>query len=125
MANWSRNNRACETTWTTLYALTQLHSAFPDSGTIPMSQLTFWVQQDDTREVRTRSLATQMDRVFVRLRGARYEDGVNQTSAISALVAALGSESKTVADLAETADAQYRFWGEAAAAPDPGSPTDA
>ncbi len=124
MATWSRNHRACETTWTTLYALTQLHAAFPDAGTIPMSQLTFWAQQGDTRDVRARSLATQVDRVFVRLRGAQYEEGVNQTTAISNLVETLSAESKTVADLAEAADAQYRFWGEEAPA-DPGEQTDA
>lgn len=113
MATWSRNHRACETTWTTLYALSQLRAAFSASGTIPMSQLTFWDQQSDARDVRSRSLATSLDGVFIRVRGAQYEEGVNQESAISSLVEILNVGSKVVADLAEVADSQYRFWGEA------------
>ena len=112
MATWSRNHRACETTWTTLYALSQLRAAFPAAGIIPMRQLTFWDQESDTLDVRSRSLATNLDGVFVRVRGAEYEDGVNQESAISGLVTILKVGSKVVADLAEAADAQYRFWGE-------------
>lgn len=116
MAIWSRNHRACETTWTTLYALTQLREAFPQAGDIPMQQLTFWTQSGDSRDVRARTLATQMDRVFVRLRGATYEDGANRTGAVSELVSALVSKDKSIAQLAEVADAQYRFWGEEALA---------
>jgi hypothetical protein len=117
MAAWSRNHRSCEATWTTLYALIQLRAAFGDAGEIPMSQLTFWTQSARSRDVRARALAAQMDGVFTTIRGARYEDGVQQNGAIAALSEALLTESKTVSDLAEVCDAQYRFWGEVAPEP--------
>ena len=120
MATWSRNHRACETTWTTLFSLTQLRAVFGESGDLPMSQLTFWTQPGDTRQVRAQTLGTQMDRIFVRLRGAKYEDGVTQAGAISALVASLLDESGTVADLADTADVHYRFFGEEVLDPEDG-----
>jgi hypothetical protein len=120
MSTWSRNHRSCETTWSTLYALIQLRAAFPDSGEIPMPQLAFWTQSARSREVRARALAAQMDGVFTHIRGARYEDEVNQAGAVAALSVALLTESNTVSDLAEACDAQYRFWGESA--PDPVGP---
>jgi len=118
MATWSRNHRSCETTWSTLYALIQIRAAFPDAGGIPMTQLAFWTQPARSRNVRARALAAQMDGVFTHIRGARYEDGVEQAGAVAALSEALLTESNTVADLAEVCDAQYRFWGEIA--PDAG-----
>ena len=106
-----------------MIALIQLRAAFPDSGEIPMPQLAFWTQPARSRSVRARALAAQMDGVFTHIRGARYEDGVQQAEAVSALSEALLTESNTVADLAEVCDAQYRFWGEIA--PEPGDGPDA
>jgi len=114
MATWSRNHRSCETTWSALYALIQLRAAFPDSGEIPMPQLAFWTQSARSRDVRARALAAQMDGIFTHIRGARYEDGVDQSGAVAALSEALLTESTTVSGLAEVCDAQYRFWGESA-----------
>ena len=115
MPIWSRNHRACETTWTTLFALTQLRAPFPSAGEIPMSELTFWVDSASARAVRAESLSQQLDNTFRLLRGARFERGIGRATATSRMRDTLLVESNTVAHLAEECDALYRFFGE----PDP------
>ena len=114
MAVWSANHRACVTTWSTLFALTQLTEPFATAGDLPMSALTFFnaAGTAEMRELQASTLATQLDNIFRVLRGARYEDGVHHDGAVSAMVDVLTVADKTVAELAEVADAQYRFWGE-------------
>jgi hypothetical protein len=113
---WSANVRACKTLWTTLIALDQLSEAtvFKKAGTKLMKDLTFFAGPASPAavNVRARGLAFDLDRVFQTLRGARFESGVTQMKAIDALVAILKNGSKTVAELADEADAHYHFVGE-------------
>lgn len=109
MAVWSKNRRACKTTWSTLLALAQIQEAFPKAGTIPMADLAFWAGSEGARRARAESLAQQMDNIFRILRKATYEDGVTSEDAIQAMVAQLLIGAGTVADLAEVNDALYLF----------------
>jgi hypothetical protein len=114
MADWNKNNRACKTTWFTLYVLNQLEEAFPAAGAIKMNELTFFTQTGDAqlRKVMARSLAIAMDNNFRLIRGAKFEEGVKPESALQDMVDILVDEKKTVADLAEVNDKNYLFLGE-------------
>lgn len=112
MATWSKNHRACTTTWSTLLALTQLNETFKDAGELPMTGLTFWTGSADARRTRAEGLATQIDNIFRIIRRARFEEGVTETDAASGLVSALLNAEGSVADLAEVADQKYHFWRE-------------
>lgn len=118
MANWSANNLACTTTWTTLFVLDQNTEVFADSGDIPMTELTFFnsVASAEMRRQSAESLASMMDNIFRVLRGARYEEGADHDSAIDDMVDVLTDPAKTIADLAERNDDNYRFRGEDAIA---------
>jgi len=41
MSNWTSNNRASTTLWTTLFRMHQLDTNFEESGDLKMSDLTF------------------------------------------------------------------------------------
>jgi len=114
MATWSTNNRACTTTWTTLYSMQQLTTNFADSGSLTMNQLTYYneLSSAEQRSHDIAMLADQLDNVFINGRGAKYESGVDHSSAVSGLISSLSQASQTVADLASTADGLYQFWGE-------------
>ena len=117
MLAWSRNHRACETTWTTLFALGQLRAPFPSAGGIPMDGLTFWAGSPEARATRAETLSQQMDNTFRMLRGARYEVGIDQPTAATGLRDALLEQSNTVAHVAAMADSLYRFFGESEDSP--------
>lgn len=119
MAVWSRNHRACETTWTTLFALTQLRAPFPAAGEFTMPQLLFWAGSARARQTRAEALSNQIDNIFRLLRGARFEEGVDRSAAVARLRDTLLVEANTVAVLAEEADALYRFFGESQLVLDP------
>jgi uncharacterized membrane protein len=114
MATWSANNLACTTTWTTLLALDQNTEVFADSGDIPMTGLTFFnnAASDSMRRQNAEALASMIDNIFRVLRGASYEAGKDRNSAVKDMVAILTDAAKTIADLAEANDANYRFRGE-------------
>jgi len=114
MGIWNRNNRACSTTWTTLRVLDQNDKVFKDSGTVRMSELTYWNQiaDADIRKVQAAALANQMDNVFRQIRRAEYEDGITRAKAVGDMVNTLTNKEKTISDLAEIIDANYLFWGE-------------
>jgi hypothetical protein len=112
MPVWSRNHRACETTWTTLFALGQLRAPFQASGAITMDRLLFWAGSAQARKTRAEALSHQLDNVFRLLRGARFEDGVDRLTATTNLRDTLVVKENTVAALAEAADELYRFFGE-------------
>ena len=99
MANWSKNNRACKTTWTTLRVLEQNSKAFVDTGDVTMKDLTYWnaTATADMREFQAEVLATQIDNVFRLIRKARYEDGVDKEKAVSDMSGVLKSEGCLVA----------------------------
>ncbi len=114
MAIWSRNNRACTTTWITLRVLDQNDRVFKDSGVVKMSELTFWNQAASTemRKLQASTLANQMDNMFRHIRGAQYEEGVTREKAVADMVNTLTTENRNIADLAAVNDANYLFWGE-------------
>ena len=114
MAIWSKNNRACTTTWTTLRVLDQLDEVFKDSEDIMMSELGFWnaVASADRRRQQASTLASQMDNVFRLVRRAKYEGGVGRDEAVSGIIDTLINGDATVSQLAEVIDQMYMFWGE-------------
>lgn len=114
MAEWSKNNRACKTTWFTLYVLNQHQEPFPAAGAVKMNQLTFYTQTDDggLRKVLARSLAIAMDNNFRLIRGAKFEKGVDPAAALNDMVDMLLKQDKTMADLAAVIDKNYLFIGE-------------
>ena len=114
MAEWSKNNRACTTLWTTLFRMNQLFTAFIDSGELKMNDLTFFNEatSDELRAEEAMILADQLDNIFIIGRGAEYEADIDQTTALTAIVAVLTDEDKTVEELASVVDDNYLFWGE-------------
>jgi hypothetical protein len=114
MADWNKNNRACKTTWFTLYVLNQLEEPFPAAGALTMKQLTFFTQtgDDQMRKVMARSLAIAMDNNFRLIRGAKFEEGVRPETALQDMVDTFVDEAKAVADLAAVNDKNYLFLGE-------------
>jgi len=115
MADWSKNNRACTTTWTTLMVLDQLKTGFDDAGGMKMSLLTFWNAADsgEMRSLKVSTLAIQMDNIFTMVRGAKYEEGKDKGSALQDIKNIMTSPDKTVKDLAAANDENYLFWQEA------------
>jgi len=114
MADWSENNRACKTLWSTLFEMHQVSTIFNDSGVLKMSDLTFYNPLDsaDMRKQHAAIIADQLDNTFRVGRGAKYEDNFDRTKAITGLTAILTDAEKQVADLASAVDAIYNFWGE-------------
>ena len=114
MAEWTKNNRACTTLWTTLYNMQQLTTNFDESGELKMSDLTFYnvLSSSDLREQESKIIADQLDNVFRIGRGAKYEEEVDRSKAMSSMIEVLTNEDKEVKELAETVDESYLFWGE-------------
>lgn len=114
MADWSPNNRACTTTWSTLKILAQNSKPFIKSGGLRMDQLTYWnpTASSEMRKVQATTLANQMDNVFTLVRGAKYEKKVTKEKAIASMTDVLVDSEMTVTDLAAVCNDQYVFWGE-------------
>jgi hypothetical protein len=114
MTNWTKNNRACTTLWTTLYNMKQLQSNFEVSGQLKMQDLTFYnvLSSSDLRNQEAKIIADQLDNIFRIGRGAKYESGVTRSDAMIAMVEILTDDSKLVEELATKIDNQYLFWGE-------------
>lgn len=114
MANWSKNNRACTTLWTTLFSMQQLSTNFDDSGDLKMSDLTFYntLGSSELRKQQAKIIADQLDNVFRIGRGAKYEDNIDRTKAMDGMVEILTDDSKQVKDLASNVDDSYNLWGE-------------
>jgi len=114
MFEWSKNNRACTTTWSTLFVLDQNKSTFDKSATKKMSELLFWAQSasSDARSIQAKGIAIEIDNIFTLVRGATYEKDKTKEMAIDSIAAILIVESKTIKDLAEENDKNYLFWQE-------------
>lgn len=114
MADWSSNNRACTTLWTTLFSMQQLSTNFEDSGSLSMSDLTFFntLNSANLRRQQATILADQLDHIFRIGRGAKYEVNIDRTKSISSIVKILSDGKKSLKDLAKTIDDSYKFWGE-------------
>lgn len=111
---WSKEIRACKTTWLTLLGLDQIQSAFPQAGDIKMNEMTFWSAGGgaDLRATRAETLLNQIDNTFRIIRGAKFEEGTNENDAKAALRGVLLDSEQTVADLAAAANTHYLFLGE-------------
>jgi len=114
MADWTKNNRACTTLWTTLYSMQQLSTNFDDSGELKMNELTFYNSLDSAELGKQQStiIADHLDNVFRLGSGATFEPGINRTKALSNMIEVLADEEKQVKDLASTVDEAYSFWGD-------------
>ena len=114
MSDWSKNNLACTTTWTTLMVLEQLHEVFSKSGTLTMKDLAYWnnAASAEMRKIQATTIAHQTDNIFIKLRGAKYEAGSTQQKAVDEMVTTMTDETKTVSDLAAINDSNYLFLGE-------------
>jgi len=114
MANWSKNNRACTTLWTTLYSMQQLSTNFDDSGNLKMNDLTFFnaLVSAELRKQQSTIIADQLDNVFRLGSGATFETGIDRTKAMSNMIDILTEEEKQVKDLASAVDDAYNFWGD-------------
>lgn len=114
MAEWSKNNRACKTTWFTLFVLDQSDKSFKESGDIRMNELTFWNQSSsaEMHQSQARALCFQLHNNFTLIRKAKLEDGVDKEKAIADMFNVLMDESKTLKELAAVIDDDYLFLGE-------------
>jgi len=114
MTEWTKNNRACTTLWTALFNMQQLKTNFEESGNLKMSDLTFYnvLSSSDLRNQEAKIIADQLDNVFRIGRGAKFEEGVDRSKAISSMTKILSDEEKLVKDLSSSIDESYLFWGE-------------
>lgn len=114
MADWDRNNLACQCTWADLFVLKQSRKPFKDSGEIQMRDLLFFnpAAGSGTLENEAKMLADELDIIFRRVDGAKFEKGVTKAKAQADMVAVLKKATQTMADLAEVINANYLFWGE-------------
>lgn len=114
MSDWSVNNRACTSVWIALRLLEQSKKTFDKSGNISMNKLLFWNAgaSADLRRLQAKTLAKQMDNIFRNIDGAVFEDGVTVSAAVQEMVEVLIVSDKTLTDLADVCDTNYRFWGE-------------
>ena len=111
MGNWTKDNRACLTTWSTLRTLDQHKEVFSKSGSLAMKQLAFWnsTATPGMRDLQAKALAGQMDSVFRNIRKANYGGGVNTERAIADMTTVMSDGDKTVSELASVIDQDYEF----------------
>lgn len=116
MAEWSKNNLACRSTWLALRILEQSKKTFSKSGDIAMKKLAFWSAADTSaiRTVKARTIAIQLNNIFTLTADAEFESGHDKISAIDDMTTVLTDATKTIADLAGVADENYLFFGESA-----------
>jgi hypothetical protein len=113
-STWSQDNLACRNTYVLLIGLKQLTEPFAQAGKKPMKQLAFWnaAASDTMRQLTATGLATQLDKFYIKVLLAGYEEGYDFHGAIEAMKNALCSADKTVSQLAEVIDGIYNFRGE-------------
>lgn len=111
---WSKNNQAQVTAWITLVDLNQLAKAFKESKDVKMEELAFWghAASDDMRKLILEGLSIQIDNLYTKFHGARYEDTSNRDTALSSMRDILKDSTKTVEDFAQVCDDHYKFWKE-------------
>ena len=114
MADWSKNNRAHALTWFNLRVLDQLATGFQNTGSLKVSDLTFWgaLSTNELRSMQANTLAINLDNMFRMINNATFEDGADRQTAIQQMHEALSNGATTIPDLAGIADANYRFLGE-------------
>ncbi|MFC1573317.1 hypothetical protein ACFL6M_06930 [Candidatus Eisenbacteria bacterium] len=114
MSTWTNNNIAHKNTWATLLSLGELAKGFSESESLKMKDLAFWshVASGDMNDLRANALAAQLHNLAIMFWAAEYEDGVDQTGAISSISAILRNAEAGVPDLAQVMDDAYQFVGE-------------
>ncbi len=114
MADWTENNRACKTLWTSLKIMNQVFVNFEECGNLKMKDLTFFNSLVSNAVLINEAtmIADQLDNIFRKGRGAIFEDNTDRTKAIGAMVAILVDGEKQVRDLASTVDDAYKFIAE-------------
>ena len=107
MSNWSPENKAHTTTWVSLLSLDLLpDGTFLESGAKKISNLKI---PDETI---AKSVAIQLDHIFRELRGAKFEEGMDEPIVRKKISALLMNKKLTVAELADDFDRLYKFWRE-------------
>lgn len=114
MAEWNPNNLACQCTWAELFVLRQSRKSFSNSGNVKMQDMLFFnpAAGSSTLENEAKMLADELDNIFRKVDGARFEDGVTRAKALADTVAILKQANKTMTELAEVIDINYLFWRE-------------
>ena len=112
--NWNGNNRAHTNTWGYLFLYEELNVGFPEAGRVKMSGLAFYnpVASAGTLEAEALALAARLNRAFLKKSHARFEQGWDEPTAITAQKDILKDKDKTVSDLAVKVDEIYSFFGE-------------
>jgi predicted RNase H-related nuclease YkuK (DUF458 family) len=112
--DWSKNNRACTTLWTSLYSMRQLSISFTESAELKIKDFTFYnaLISSELRLQQATIIVEQLDNIFRNGRGANYENEFNRGKSISAMLSVLSDETKSIVDLAAVVDNCYSFWGE-------------
>lgn len=111
MSNWSTTNDIDVTIWITLKDLKQLSTNYSVSGSLKMSDLTFYNHLSSQAEspIAAKMLAVQIDNILMDTYRCEYESGVNASDAVSGMVAVLSNADKLVSDFATTCDSLYKF----------------
>jgi len=114
MADWTENNRACKTLWTSLKVMNQVFVNFDECGILKMQDLTFFnsLVSNTVLVKEATMVADQLDNIFRNGRGAIFEENTDRTKATGAMIAILVDGEKQVSDLAATVDDAYKFISE-------------
>jgi hypothetical protein len=112
--NWNDNNRAHTNTWGYLFLYEELNVGFPEAGGIKMSGLAFYnpLASAATREAEALALAARLNRAFLKKSHARFEQGWDEPTAITAQKDILKDKTRTVSELGVKVDEIYSFFGE-------------
>jgi hypothetical protein len=113
MATWTKDKNAHIDTWFSLFRLKQIQAPFDTSGTIRMSELTFYnpLSSPEFLRIEATLLANTIDTVFTSW-GAKLENNISRNTAIFEMIEILLDKDKTILDLAEVNDKNYFFHNE-------------
>lgn len=111
---WNPDKLACRNTYALLVGLKQLTEPFAQAGKKPMKQLAFWnaSASELMRQLIAAGLGAQLDKFYMKVLLANYEDGYDFHSAVETLKEKLCTADLTVSQLAATVDGIYHFRGE-------------
>jgi len=111
MATWESKPTAYLILWITMKDFNQLTTNYVDSGTLKMSDLTFYnsLATPEQRAIAAKMLAVQLDQTFIKTYRSTYENGVNTSQATGDIEAILTSANDTMLDLGVKVDALYKF----------------
>ena len=111
---WRQGDLACRNTYVLLVGLKQLTEPFPQAGRKPMNQLAFWnaAASDTMRQLTAAGLGAHLDKFYIKVLLASYEEGYDFHRAVETLKDKLCAADATVSELAATVDGIYHFRGE-------------